>query len=101
MAGRDRLAEPVVSALGTMTLFCFRQKNIAYGSTRKEVLLGYAAGASSSPAPPRSDCLVAFTPPPHPASSAGSHWAGSSSQCKHLDDAHLSPPRGPSPYQLH
>lgn len=66
MAGRDRLAEPVVSALGTMTLFCFRQKNIAYGSTRKEVLLGYAAGASSSPPPPPvrlPGCLHPPTPP--------------------------------------
>ena len=64
MAGRDRLAEPVVSALGTMTLFCFRQKNIAYGSTRKEVLLGYAAGASSSPPPPRLRLPGCLHPPP-------------------------------------
>ena len=62
-----------------------------------------------APPPPHllpSDCLAAFTPPPTPYSPptpcpARSHWAGSSSQCKHLDDAHLSPPRGPSPYQLH
>lgn len=91
----DRLAEPVVGAYGTASWHQgFRHQSITKIAPETRFW-------ATPVAPPPLPLLTALPPrklPSPPSSSVGSHWAGSSRPCKHLDGAHSSPSRGPAPH---